>query len=126
MRLLLDEMISATVAGLLRDRDHDVVAVQDADLAHLRGIDDCELLDHAARQRRAVVTDNIPDFVRCHQHRLNRNRPHVGLVIFTNDTFPRHRHDAFADQVLSALEQQLKAHPDDGDASWIRWLSSST
>ena len=125
MRLLLDEMISATVADLLRDRGHDVVAVQDPDLEHLRGIDDCELLDHAARQHRAVVTDNIPDFVRCHQRRLDRNRPHLGLLLFTNDTFPRHRHDAFVGQVLAALEQQLNAHPDDDDSGWIRWLQST-
>ena len=125
MRLLLDEMISATVADLLRDRGHDVVAVQDPDLEHLRGIDDCELLDHAARQRRAVVTDNIPDFVRCHQRRLDRNRPHLGLLLFTNDTFPRHRHDAFVGQVLAALEQQLNAHPDDDDSGWIRCLPST-
>jgi predicted nuclease of predicted toxin-antitoxin system len=125
VRLLLDEMISATVAEQLRDRGHDVVAVQDGDLEHLRGIDDCELLDHAAQQRRAVVTDNIPDFVRCHQRRLDRHQPHYGLLLFTNDTFPRHRQDAFVGQVLAALEQQLQAHPDDDDSGWIRWLQST-
>ena len=59
MRLPLDELIAATVAVALRDRGHDVVAVQDVGLTHLRGVNDCELLEHAARQRRAVVTDNI-------------------------------------------------------------------
>lgn len=95
MRLLLDKMISATVAEQLRARGHDVVAVQDVDLEHVRGIDDCVLLDHAAQQHRAVVTDNIPDFVRCHHRRIDREQPHYGLLLFTNDTFPRHRHDAF-------------------------------
>lgn len=122
MRLLLDEMISATVARQLRDRGHDVVAVQDPDLGHLRGIGDCELLDHASRDHRAVVTDNVPDFVRCHQQRLDRGQPHHGLLLFSNDTFPRHRHAAFVGQVLAALEQQLQEHPHDDDSSWIRWL----
>jgi predicted nuclease of predicted toxin-antitoxin system len=124
VRLLVDEMISATVAEQLRDRGHDVVAVQDPDRAHLRGIDDCELLDHASRDHRAVVTDNIPDFVRCHQLRLERGQPHYGLLLFTNDTFPRHRHDAFVGQVLAALDKELVAQPDD-DSSLIRWLQSA-
>lgn len=125
MRLLLDEMISATVASQLRDRGHDVVAVQDPDRANLRGIADCELLDHAAQEHRAVVTDNIPDFIRCHQRRLEHHQPHYGLLLFSNDTFPRHRHDAFVRAILKALEQQLQTRPDDDDSSWIRWLPST-
>ena len=125
MRLLLDEMISATVASQLRDRGHDVVAVQDHELEHLRGIDDCDLLEHASQERRAVVTDNIPEFVRCHQRRQDRGRPHYGLLLFTNDTFPRHRHDVFVGQVLAALERQVQDHPDDDGSSWLRWLQST-
>lgn len=124
MRLLLDEMISAAVAAQLRDRGHDVVAVQDLDRAHLRGIDDCELLDHASKEHRAVVTDNVPDFARCHQLRLDRGQPHYGLLLFTNDTFPRHRHDVFVGHAIAALEHQLQTHPDDNDSSWIRWLTT--
>lgn len=124
MRLLLDEMISATVAAQLRDRGHDVVAIQDAALQHLRGVDDCLVLDHAVKDRRAVVTDNIPDFVRCHQRRVDRHQTHFGLVLFTNDTFPRHRHDAFVGRILVALEDELHAHPGDDDSAWVRWLTS--
>lgn len=122
MRLLLDEMMSGAVAGMLRDRGHDVVAVQEPEFAHLRGVDDCELLDHAARQRRAVVTDNVPDFVRCHRFLVDRGQPHFGLLLFTNETFPRHRPDVFVGQVLAALDLELQARPDDDDSSWIRWL----
>ncbi len=123
MKLLLDEMISAIVADQLRARGHDVVAVQDPELGHLRGVADCLLLDQAAEEHRAVVTDNIPDFVRCHQRRVDRDEPHYGLLLFTNDTFPRHRHDVFVGQLLAALEAQLLAHADDNDSSWVRWLT---
>jgi predicted nuclease of predicted toxin-antitoxin system len=125
VKLLLDEMISATVAEQLRARGHDVVAVQDLVLAHLRGVDDCLLLDHAAEEHRAVVTDNIPDFVRCHQRRVDRDNPHYGLLLFTNDTFPRHRHDAFVGQLMAALEYELLANVDDNDSSWVRWLTKN-
>ena len=122
MRLLLDEMISATVADQLRDRGHDVKAVQDADLGHLRAVDDYVLLEHAVDQERAVVTDNVPDFFRCHRDRLDAGEVHYGLLFFTNDTFPRHRHDVFISHILAALEHELASHPDD-DSSWIRWLA---
>ena len=125
MRLLLDEMISATVAEQLRARGHDVVAVQDADLVHLRGIDDGVLFDHAVNMRRVVVTDNVADFVRCHRRRLERGEPHYGLLLFTTDTFPRHRHDAFVGHILAALRRVLEACPGDDDSSWIHWLSTA-
>ena len=125
MKLLLDEMISATVAEQLRARGHGVVAVQDPELSHLRGVDDCLLLDHAAETHRAIVTDSISDFVRCHQRRVDRDKPHYGLLLFTNDTFPRHRQDAFVGQLLTALEDQLLAHADDNDSSWVRWLTKN-
>ena len=53
---------------------------------------------------------------------LNKGQAHYGLLLFTNSTFPRHRHDAFFSQVLAALEQQLQTHPSEDDSSWIRWL----
>lgn len=125
MRLLLDEMISTAVAEQLRHRGHDVVAVQDAGQAHLRGIDNCVLLDQACQELRAVVTDNIPDWFRCHQRRLETGLDHYGLLLFTNDTFPRHRHHLFVSHVLAALDRELQAHPNDDSSSWIRWLIPS-
>ena len=122
MRLLLDEMIAATVAEQLRRRGHDVVALQDASLQHLRGVDDDRVLDHASSERRAVVTDNVPDFVDCHRRRLEAQRTHYGLLFFSNDTFPRHRHDVFVGYVVRALDAELDAHPGDDDSAWLRWL----
>ncbi len=124
MRLLLDELISATVADQLRNRGHDVIAAQDPGAGHLRGIDNCVLLDLACEQLRTVVTDNIPDFFRCHQRRLDAGIDHFGLLLCANDTFPRHRHHLFVSHMLAALDHELHAHPEDDNSSWIRWLAS--
>ncbi|MGI8575252.1 MAG: DUF5615 family PIN-like protein [Egibacteraceae bacterium] len=124
MRLLLDEMIGAVVARQLRRRGHDVVAVQDPECAHLRGRDDCVILDRADDDRRAMVTDNVQDFFRCHQRRLEGGETHHGLLFFTNTTFPRHRHDLFVRQVIAALEDVLQRSPDDDASGWIRWLAA--
>lgn len=123
MRLLLDEMMGAVVAEQLRRRAHDAVAIQDPDQSHMRGVDDCELLAHAHDQRRAVVTDNVADSFRCHQRRVESGLSHHGLLLFTNDAFPRHRHDLFVSRVMAALDRILKAHPDDDASGWIRWLA---
>ena len=126
MRLLLDEMISATVAVELRTRGHDVLAVQDPDLVHLRGVEDRRLLDWADEQRRAIVTDNVPDFLACHQRRLATGELHHGLILFTNDTFSRHRYDHFVGQLTTALEHELQDRPADDASAWIRWLQRTT
>lgn len=123
MRLLLDEMITAIVADQLRARDHDVIAVQDLGLAHLRGTDDGLLLDQAVDRQRAVVTDSIPDCLRCHHLRLDAGQKHYGLPLFSNDTFPRHRHDRFISHILAAIEEELDANPSDDDSNRIRWLT---
>jgi hypothetical protein len=120
VRLLLDEMISLVVAEELRVRGHDVLAVQEC--PHLRGIDDCLLLDHAVELRRAVVTDNVPDFLLCHRARLERGRTHFGLLLFGNDTFPRHRHELFVSHLLTKLDAELASSDRDDGSGWVRWL----
>jgi hypothetical protein len=58
----------------------------------------------------------ISDFFRCHQRRIEDGLSHHGLLFFTNDSFPRHRHDLFVGQVIAALERELAANVKD-DAS---------
>lgn len=123
MKLLLDEMLSASIAVQLRTRGHDVIAVQDPGLEHLRGVADQQILEHAAAESRAVVTDNVPDFLAGHRAMLAVGAAHAGLLLFGNDTFPRHRHELFVSHLPVALEDQLRAHRGDDCSSWIRWLS---
>ena len=61
MKLLLDEMHAPGVAVQLAGEDFDVVAV--ATQPSLRGMADEELLAYAATERRALVTENVADFM---------------------------------------------------------------
>jgi endonuclease/exonuclease/phosphatase family metal-dependent hydrolase len=122
VRLLLDEMIPAIVAAELRRRGHDVVAVQEPELRHLRGGDDLAVLQHAQGERRALVSDNVPDLLRCHRRLLGAGQRHHGLVLFGNATFPRHRHETFVGRIVAALDAELQAQRGDDHSSWIRWL----
>lgn len=88
MRLLLDEHYSPRIAQQLRRRGHDVVSVSER--ADLIGVSDSDLLRLAAAERRAIVTENVADFVELTRHFAAREDDHVG-VIFTSSRFPRSR-----------------------------------
>jgi Domain of unknown function (DUF5615) len=77
VRLLLDEQLSPTIAEQLRARSHDVVSAAEVGLA---GAADERVLSSAARDRRAVVTNNIKDFRPMHADYLKTNIAHYGIV----------------------------------------------
>lgn len=76
MRLLLDEMYSARIARSLRERGHDAVAV--AERPDLRGASDEEVFLAAARERRALVTDNVADLRPTADRYVGGDRHHYG------------------------------------------------
>jgi len=125
MRLLLDELCPRGVAEGLRQRGHDVVSLHDTSHRHLRGHRDEDVLNAASEERRAVVTDNVGDFLSIHRQWLARGHPHHGLVLFTNRSFPRHRPDRFVRSMLHALGELLESHPGAGleATSWLHWLA---
>jgi predicted nuclease of predicted toxin-antitoxin system len=61
LRLLLDEMCPAAVADQLRGRGHEVSAITER--PELRSLPDADLFAVAQQERRAVVTENIADFI---------------------------------------------------------------
>lgn len=122
MKLLLDEMLAAVIAEQLRHRGHDVTAVQEQPA--LRGLDDASVLAAATAEQRAVVTDNVGDFLGCHGRRVAAGQVHHGLLLLSNTGFSRHRHDLFVGHVVTALTAELAARPKDDPSSWIAWLTS--
>ena len=88
-RLLLDEMLSGTIAVQLRDRELDVTAVVE-DVSLLSTPDE-DLLAYATDQRRVLVTANIADFAAIANDWRAVGRTHSGLVYIANRTFPQDR-----------------------------------
>lgn len=112
MRLLLDEHLAAVIAEALRDRGHDVVAVQDPDHQDWRGIGDPTLFAVAQQEGRAIVTDNVAHFRVLAQRELDSGRSNFGILYLNDRSLPRHRHDLFVSQVIERLEAALQRYPD--------------
>jgi len=87
VKLLLDEMYPARLARALRERGADAEGVDER--APLRGLADEELLAVAARERRALVSENVADFMRLYGEWGAAGRRHAGIVIALSSRFSR-------------------------------------
>jgi predicted nuclease of predicted toxin-antitoxin system len=97
--LLLDEMLSASIAEQLRAKGHDFLAVV-ADPA-LTALPDDQILAHAARTERALVTANIKDFMPLDTRYRAASQEHAGLILISAKTFPQDR--TYTAAITSAL-----------------------
>lgn len=87
MRLLLDEHYSPTIAKQLSERGHDVVAVQER--GDLRGLGDREFWARAVAQRRALMTENVADFMSLVHESAAAGEQHYGVVFTSPHSMPR-------------------------------------
>lgn len=104
-------MISWRVATELRTRGHDVVAVE-RDRPQLEQRLDQTVLEAAAAEQRAVVTNNVRDFRVAHERTLARRERHYGVVCTYDDTLPRTR--TAIPLWVATLSQLLETYPDEG------------
>ena len=96
-RLLADENFPLPVVSALRQLRHDVLTLQEADMAN-QSIDDEVVLAFAHNDGRAVLTINRKHFVRLH----NAGLEHSGVIVCTFDPdFERQ-----AGRIDAALESQ--------------------
>lgn len=119
MKLLLDEHFSPEIARQLRDRGHDVVAA--GERVEWHAASDAELLDIAKHEQRALVTENVVDFVPLHRRSVVRSDRHFGLIFTSPRQFPRTRRGI--GKLVRALDALLTAHADPEplvDQTW--WL----
>jgi hypothetical protein len=119
VRLLLDEHFSPEIARQLRNRGHDVVAARERTDVH--GLADTDLIAVATAERRAIVTENVADFVELHRISVIMRQTHFGLVFTSPRQFPRTRRSV--GRMVRALDALLSTYPSDdalADQTW--WL----
>jgi hypothetical protein len=119
LRLLLDEHYSARIAERLRDKEHDVVAATER--PELVGLPDLELLRRMASERRAILTNNVQDFVPLLRGEA-AGLDHYGLLFASDRSLPRSRGSIGLG--VRVLDKLLTAHPaEDALRNQVRWLS---
>jgi predicted nuclease of predicted toxin-antitoxin system len=116
VKLLLDEMLPAVIAGQLRRRKHDVEAVTER--RELRGLTDRDLFEFAQSAERSLATYNRDDFLELdHLYRAG-NRPHFGIVILNPRRFPQGPESIGS--LVASLERLIAAGAP--YESFIHWL----
>ncbi len=76
LKLYADEQFPRPVVLILREKEYDILTVQDAKQDN-QNISDPQVLAFAAAQGRAVITENRRDFIALH----NRNSNHLGIIV---------------------------------------------
>ena len=117
MRLLIDETYPRTLAEQLRVRGHDAVAVTETPA--LVGLEDAPLLTWAHTENRAVVTENVSDFLALHASWLRSGQSHSGIILASNAAFPRARASTLG-ALVKALDELVVQHARlDTDICWL-------
>jgi Domain of unknown function (DUF5615) len=119
LKLLLDEMYPQAVADGLWSQGHDTVAV--VGRPELRSITDAELFAAAQRERRTVVTENVPDFVPIAKDYDAGGKAHHGLVLVHARKYPR-GHPRTIGAMVTALDALASRYPADEPTSMRAWL----
>jgi len=118
VKVLLDEMHAPSVAVQLTGEAFDVVAV--AAQPELRGMSDEELLAYASTEQRALVTENVADFMPLATQWAGQRKPHSGLI-FTNPKRLNRATLAYPGNLITSLCEFLTDPTVTGE-SWIWWL----
>jgi hypothetical protein len=119
LRLLLDEMYPPSIAEGLRARGHDAVVI--VERHELRNLADPEVFAAAQSERRAVVTENVADYVPIANDHDARGRAHHGLVLVHPARYPRGRARTIG-AMVTALDELARRFRS-GEATSLRtWL----
>ena len=120
MKLLLDEHYSPTIAEQLRERGHNVDAVQER--SDLRGLGDRELWARALAEGRALMTENVADVMPLVRESAAGGDRHFGVVFTSPRSMPRGAGTIglFVDE----LDRFLRDRPmDEALLNLVHWLS---
>jgi hypothetical protein len=111
-------MYNPVVADQLRRRGHDAVSAHD--IEGLENTPDENIVAFATAERRAVVTENVPDFLRIDREHRAQGRDHYGMLLTSNQGFSRHQAGGVG-RLVTALDAWLQEHPEEATASSMVW-----
>ncbi|MGA8364240.1 MAG: DUF5615 family PIN-like protein [Solirubrobacteraceae bacterium] len=119
MKLLLDEQFPPNIAKRLRERDHDVIAV--CERPDLLSVEDETLLALSTAEKRALLTNNVRDFVPIATRWVGEGRSYYGLLLVSDRTLKRSRNTIGA--YVSAIDRLLREHSEENALrDQIIWL----
>ena len=118
VKLALDHHYSRDIAEQLRAKGHDVVAAME------RGWDqedDEALLTLCLAEQRALLTNNVSDFVEIARRWSVQGQSHAGLIFTSDASLPRTRRTI--GRFVKLLQDVLSEHAESADfTDRIHWL----
>ena len=118
MKLALDHRYSTAIATQLRERGFDVAAAIELGW---ETEDDEALLALCDLERRALVTNNVADFIVIARGWAIEGRRHSGLILTSDASMPRSRQNI--GRSVEVLEELLRANPrNDAFTDRVQWL----
>jgi len=123
LKLLLDEQFPPDIARRLRERGHDAIAV--GKRPDLISAEDETLLALSTAEQRALLTNNVRDFVPIATRWVGDGRTHYGLLLVSDRTLRRSRNTIGT--YVRAIDRLLRAHlAEDALRDQIRWLEADS
>jgi predicted nuclease of predicted toxin-antitoxin system len=120
VRLLLDEMYTPAIAEGLRDRGHDVISVHER--PDLVAAPDSAIFAAAQAEERAIVTNNVRDFMSLAHDALQTRSTFYGLVLTSDRSLPRSKR--MIGTFIRRLDKLLNQEPSsDALAGQTHWLT---
>lgn len=111
-------MYTQVIAEQLRRRGHDVISAHERE--GLSAASDDDLLTRARSEQRAVVTENIHDFMDLDAEYRRDGRVHFGMILTSDQRFPRHAAGGIGRLVI-ALDAWLHEHPEEATGDSLIW-----
>ncbi len=117
-RLLLDAHLSGRAGRALRDRGHNIRAL-DAE-KDLEGLRDEDVLELAISENRVLATANVADFLPLLTTLIESGRSHPGCILI-----PKSFHNEDFGPLISAINRELQEVPPDEWTDRIAWAHRS-
>jgi hypothetical protein len=118
VRLALDHHYSTVIARRLRERGYDVVAALEKGW---EAEDDDPLLSLCVGEQRALLTNNVADFVVIARRWATQGRRHTGLIFTSDASMPRGK-DTIGRYVEALNDLLLANSTDDAFVDRVQWL----